>query len=67
MPPGTEYLLLALGIIIIAFIGFAFFIIKTINIDKKNRLRKELLVELRDKDPDMEHTILFDLIDRTIL
>jgi len=67
MPPGTEYLLLTLGIMIILFIGFAFYIIKTINIDKKNRLRKEMVMELLDKDPNMPKSIMFDLIDQTII
>jgi len=67
MPQDATIVLIVFAIMMFALIGFAFFIIKTINKDKKNRLRKELLVELRDKDPNMEHTILFDLIDRTIL
>jgi uncharacterized protein YxeA len=67
MPQDATIILIVFAIMMFAFIGFAFFIIKTINKDKKNRLRKELLVELRDKDPNIEHTILFDLIDRTIL
>jgi hypothetical protein len=67
MPQGSEYLLLALGIMIILFMCFSFFILKSVSRDKKNRLRKELLIELRDKDPDIEPTILFDIINRTIL
>jgi hypothetical protein len=67
MPQDVSIALVILGIMIIGFMAFAFFVIKTLNKDKKNRLRKELLIELKDKDPNIEHTILFDLIDRTIL
>jgi len=67
MPQDATIVLIVFAIMMFALIGFAFFIIKTINKDKKNRLRKDLLIELRDKDPDIDQDSLFDLIDRTIL
>lgn len=66
MPHGSEYLLILLGIMIIGLMGFAWFVLSTLKKDKNNRLRKEMVMELLDKDPNMPKSIMFDLIDETI-